>query len=36
VVIYPTEGHGYYAPENRRDYYTRLLTFLAKHLAQGD
>ncbi len=36
LVIYPTEGHGYYAPENRRDYYTRLLTFLAKHLAPGD
>lgn len=36
VVIYPTEGHGYYAPENRRDYYTRLLTFLAKHLSRGD
>ncbi len=33
MVIYPNEGHGYYAPENRRDYYGRLLGFLAKYLA---
>lgn len=27
-----TEGHGFYAPENRRAYYTKLLEFLATHL----
>jgi dipeptidyl aminopeptidase/acylaminoacyl peptidase len=32
MVIYPKEGHGYYLPENRRDFYTRLLTFLDTHL----
>ena len=32
VRVYRNEGHGYYAPENRRDYYTRLLGFLATHL----
>lgn len=31
-VIYPKEGHGDYLPENRRDFYTRLLTFLDAHL----
>lgn len=36
MVIYPNEGHGYYLPENRRDYYTRLLTFLGRHLKAAD
>jgi len=27
-----SEGHGFYAPENRRTYYTKLLDFLATHL----
>ena len=26
------EGHGFYKPENRRAYYTKLLDFLATHL----
>ena len=26
------EGHGFYKPENRRAYYTRLLAFLSTHL----
>lgn len=29
---FPTEGHGYYDDANRREYYTRLLAFLGKHL----
>lgn len=27
------EGHGFYMPENRKEFYDRLLRFLAKHLA---
>ena len=27
-----TEGHGFYAEENRRTYYSRLLGFLSRHL----
>lgn len=27
-----TEGHGFYKEANRREYYTRLLAFLARHL----
>ncbi|GHA79183.1 alpha/beta hydrolase family protein [Cognatilysobacter bugurensis] len=27
-----SEGHGFYAKDNRRTYYTRLLDFLARHL----
>ncbi|MBD8526690.1 S9 family peptidase [Pseudoxanthomonas sp. CAU 1598] len=27
------EGHGFYLPENRRQFYTQLLQFLAKNLA---
>ena len=27
-----TEGHGFYAEENRRTYYNRLLGFLSRHL----
>jgi dipeptidyl aminopeptidase/acylaminoacyl peptidase len=29
---YSGEGHGFYKPENTRDYYTRLLAFLARSL----
>ncbi len=29
---YPTEGHGFYKPENERDYYGKLLTFFRNHL----
>ncbi|KAB8316071.1 S9 family peptidase [Tolypothrix campylonemoides VB511288] len=31
-VYFDTEGHGYYKIENRRTYYTRLLSFFARHL----
>lgn len=27
-----TEGHGFYLEKNRREYYTRLLAFLSRHL----
>ena len=29
---YDGEGHGYFLLPNRRDYYTKLLTFLDRHL----
>lgn len=29
---YPTEGHGFYKPENERDYYGKLLNFFRNHL----
>lgn len=29
---YPTEGHGFYNPVNERDYYSKLLNFLRRHL----
>lgn len=32
TLYFPTEGHGYYDDDNRREYYTRLLAFLATHL----
>lgn len=32
AVYYPTEGHGFYIEANRRDYYTRLLAFLNRHI----
>lgn len=32
TAYFPTEGHGYYDDGNRREYYTRLLAFLGKHL----
>lgn len=32
TLYYPTEGHGFYREEHRREYYTRLLAFLSKHL----
>ncbi len=31
-TYYPTEGHGFFLPANRREYYTRLLAFLGRHL----
>lgn len=30
--IYRGEGHGYYEPENRMDFYTRLLNFLDQNI----
>lgn len=32
---YASEGHGFYKPENNRDYYTKLLDFLARSLGGG-
>ncbi|GAB3509937.1 S9 family peptidase [Pseudoxanthomonas daejeonensis] len=32
TLYYPNEGHGFYTEEHRREYYTRLLAFLAPHL----
>ena len=32
---YDGEGHGFYKPENNKDYYTRLLAFLARSLGGG-
>lgn len=31
-LYYPNEGHGFYTAEHKREYYTRLLAFLARHL----
>ena len=33
--VYRGEGHGYYEPENRMDFYTRLLGFLDRHIGAG-
>lgn len=35
TLYYPTEGHGFYKETHRREYYTRLLSFLGKHLGGG-
>ena len=32
ALYYPNEGHGFYTEEHRREFYTRLLAFLARHL----
>lgn len=32
TLYFSTEGHGFYASEHRREFYTRLLDFLARHL----
>lgn len=32
TLYYPTEGHGFYVEEHRREFYTRLLAFLGQHL----
>lgn len=33
--IYKNEGHGYFAPEARKDYYTRLLAFFDRHIGSA-
>ena len=33
-IEYPEEGHGWYLPQNRIDFWTRVEKFLAKNLAQ--
>lgn len=32
TLYYPNEGHGFYVEANRKEYYSRLLAFLARHL----
>lgn len=32
TLYYDTEGHGFYVEEHQREYYTRLLEFLARYL----
>lgn len=32
ALYFDTEGHGFYTERHRREYYTRLLDFLATHL----
>jgi len=32
TLYYSTEGHGFYTDPHRREYYTKLLAFLAKNL----
>ncbi len=32
VLHFPTEGHGFYKPDNQRVYYRKLLDFLAEHI----
>ncbi len=32
TLYYPNEGHGFYVEAHRREYYTRLLAFLSRHL----
>ena len=34
-LYYDTEGHGFYTEPHQREYYTRLLAFLSRHLG-GD
>jgi dipeptidyl aminopeptidase/acylaminoacyl peptidase len=31
-LYFPHEGHGFYTEEHRREYYTKLLAFLSRHL----
>src|SRR5690606_34719453 len=35
AIYYPTEGHGFFLPANRKEYYGRLLAFLESHLGPG-
>jgi dipeptidyl aminopeptidase/acylaminoacyl peptidase len=32
TLYYPNEGHGFYVEAHRREFYTRLLAFLSRHL----
>jgi dipeptidyl aminopeptidase/acylaminoacyl peptidase len=36
TLYYRTEGHGFYTVEHQREYYTRLLAFLARNLGEGN
>lgn len=35
TLYYDNEGHGFYVEAHRREYYTRLLAFLSRHLGGG-
>lgn len=35
TLYYPTEGHGFYDPAHQREFYTRLLDFLGRHIGAG-
>ena len=35
TLYYRTEGHGFYTVEHQREYYTRLLAFLDRHIGAG-
>ncbi len=35
AYYYDGEGHGFYKPENEKDYYTKLLAFLSRSLGGG-
>jgi len=35
TLYFSSEGHGFYTDEHRREYYTHLLDFLARHLGGG-
>ncbi|HEY5781609.1 MAG TPA: prolyl oligopeptidase family serine peptidase, partial [Lysobacter sp.] len=32
TLYFTSEGHGFYTEEHRREFYTRLLDFLARHI----
>ena len=34
TLYYPTEGHGFFDPEHRKTFYSRLLGFLSTHIGQ--
>ncbi|HUH90271.1 MAG TPA: S9 family peptidase [Lysobacter sp.] len=36
TLYYDNEGHGFYLEASRREYYTRLLAFLARHLGGAE
>jgi dipeptidyl aminopeptidase/acylaminoacyl peptidase len=35
TLYYKNEGHGFYLEDHKREYYSRLLSFLARHLGGG-
>ncbi|MEP6907099.1 MAG: S9 family peptidase [Pseudoxanthomonas sp.] len=35
TLYYSTEGHGFYTTEHQREFYTRLLAFLDRHIGKG-
>lgn len=35
TLYYDTEGHGFYSEDHEREFYTRLLAFLSRHLGGG-